>query len=142
MKKVLFFILFFVLFVFSCSRNEQEPKTFYDEAVINLKKSVNFQEGMQLQNIDTIFTAKKNRTDSIFMIGLKFDLVSGYSGSTHYEYIYKNLENKRKELLISTVTDESIENKAKELQEKSGGDFYNTVFMYSAAIIEIKGKEL
>ena len=142
MKKFLFVIACVALFVSSCSRTEQEPKTFYDEAVLNLKNAVRFKDGMLLQNLDTIFTATKDKTDTIIMIGLKFDLVYNSQNTIPYEYIYQNIDNAKKELLIPVTTEERIEKKAKELQEKTGGNYHDIIIMYSAGILAFNGKDL
>ena len=143
MKKSLFIIC--LVFVFGCSekKNEQNVVSFYDEAKLSLEKATNLHEGgIRLQELDTIFTAKIKGTDSIFLIGYKFVIVAKNQRKLKCEYVYQNLHNKKKELLISTLSETSIEEGAKQIQEKTGGSYYDAMFAFAAANLSIKGKDL
>lgn len=137
--------LSFVFLFICCSENKVEQQvSFCDEAITMLKKSVNFNEekGMRLEALDTIFTAKIGGTDSLFMVGYKFVLVAGNQKKLNMEYIYRNLHNDKKELLISLLSEESIEDTAKEIQEKTGGNLYNSLFVCASTALAIKGKDI
>lgn len=144
MRKELYITSFLMIGLFSCQRQKSEPKvSFYDEAKLRLEKAINLQDGgIRLQELDTIFTAKINGTDSIFMIGYKFVILAKNQRKLNCEYIYKNLHNVKKELLISTLSETSIEEGAKEIQEKTGGSYYDAVFTFAATNLEIKGNDL
>ena len=144
MKRCVIILSLFILFI-CCSENKNEqPALFCDEAIGMLKKSINFNEekGMRLEDVDTIFTAKIHGTDSLFMVGYKFVLVAGNQRKLNLEYIYRNLHNDKKELLISLLSETSIEDAAKEIQEKSGGSLYNSLFICASAALAIKGKDI
>lgn len=140
MKKYLI-VLIYLFLVVGCS--EKKADFFYNESKCRLEKAINIQENdVRLEELDTIFTAKINGTDSLFMIGYKFVIVAKNQRKLKFEYIYKNLHNQKKELLISTLTERSIEDSAKEILDKVGGSYHNALFVFAATCLEIKGKDI
>lgn len=142
MKKTLI-LIFCSLLIIGCSE-KKEAVSFFDESRARLEKAVNFQEGkgMRFQDLDTIFTAKIHGTDSIFMIGYKFTLVAGNQKKLRFDYLYKNLHGEKKELLISTLTDKSIEEGAKEIHEKTGGSYRDALFVYALTFMAFNGNDI
>ena len=133
MKKILLFLL--LIMVVSCSQKEE----FIKEAKSSLKEAVeqSINGNVSIEDLDTIFTAKKHGTDSVFMIGFKFR-----NNSVRYEYIYQNLDGEKMDLLIDLRQEKSasIEEFANKLYREKGYSYNDLVFSYAAMKLSLYGK--
>ncbi len=139
MKTILLCSLFLLLL--SCN----QENTFLDEAKSHLKDAVerSMSAKADIEGLDTIFTAKKHGTDSLFLVGFRFSVVSE-SNSTRYEYIYQNIDGEKRELLnnLKEARSQSLEEYANEKYRERGFSYRNLIITYAMMKLAMFGKDI
>ena len=139
MKKLVLFSMFLLLL--SCNQEDM----FLDEATSRLKDAVerSLNSKAEIEGLDTIFTAKKHGTDSLFLVGFRLSVVSE-SNTTRYEYLYQNIDGRKRELLnnLKEARSQSLEEYANEKYRERGISYRDLIITYAMMKLAMFGKDI